>query len=402
MSNAVAGRLDSLRIVVLGYVVRGPLGGMVWSNLHFLMGLRDLGHDVYFLEDSGDLLCYDPARNVSDRDPSYGLEFARQVFGRIGFADRWAYHDAFTSRWFGPCAETIKDICKNSDVLLNLCNVNPLRDWVMEIPVRVYVDEDPAFTQVRHLRSAQRADESSKHTAFFSFGENLGSPNCKVPDDGFPWKPTRQPLVLDAVQTSGGPVSGPFTTIMLWESYRSLEYQDSSYGMKSVSFQDYVDLPQSASADLELAISGPGVPRDKLRAKGWRLVDGRQPTVDPWAYQDYIRGSRAEFSVAKHGYVVSHSGWFSERSVTYLASGRPVLVQDTGFTDWLPTGEGVLAFCNPSEALAGIADINRRYEHHCRQARSIAEEYFDSRKVLTSLLERAKHNSCVQPRRAAL
>jgi hypothetical protein len=179
---------------------------------------------------------------------------------------------------------------------------------------------------------------------------------------------------------------------MLWESYPAREYGGVRYGMKSDSFAPYLDLPRRAGRVFELAVGSPSAPRDLLRASGWLVRDPREPTRDPWTYQRYVESSKAEFAVAKHGYVASGSGWFSERSVTYLASGRPVLLQDTGFSRWLPTGTGLVAFGTPEEALAGIADIDRRYAVHCRAAREIAEEYFDARTVLPELLESAMGN----------
>lgn len=393
------GSSSRLRIIVLGYIVRGPLGGMVWSNLQYLMGLARLGHDVYFVEDSEDYpACYDPVRDVVDTDPSYGLGFAARELERIGLADRWAYWDAHTSRWLGPCADRILEICASADLLLNLCGVNPVRPWLGGIPVRLLVDEDPAFTQIRHLTDPGARDRALQHTVFLSFAENLGTGRCAIPDDGFPWLPTRQPVVLDALAVTPAPRDGKFTTVMQWQSYPAREHAGIRYGMKSDAFMPYLTLPQRAGRIIELALGGPGAPRDLLRANGWLVRDSREPTTDVPTYLRYIEQSRAEWSVAKHGYVVSRSGWFSERSVTYLASGRPVLIQDTGFSDWLPTGAGVVPFSSPEEALGGIEVINSRYEFHCKAARAIAEEHFDSRGVLSRLVEAAM-SACAHPGR---
>lgn len=381
---------ESLRIVVLGYVVRGPLGGMVWSNLQYVTGLARLGHDVFFVEDSDDFAsCYDPVRDVMDTDPNYGLAFAGRAFERFGLDGRWAYWDAHTQRWLGTCADRILGICATADLVLDLCGVNPLRPWLMGIPARVLVDEDPAFTQIRHLTDPAMRARALRHTAFFAFGENIGRPGCAIPDDGLPWQPTRQPVVLDTLPVTPGPAHGKFTTIMLWDSYPSHTYDGVRYGMKSDSFMRYLDLPARAGRVFELAVGSATAPRSLLRRKGWAVRDSRRPTRDVETYHRYIQRSKAEWSVAKHGYVVSGSGWFSERSVAYMTCGRPVLIQDTGFSDWLPTGSGVIPFTTPEEALAGVEEIHARYAHHCRAARAIAEEYFDARKVLPRLIERA-------------
>jgi hypothetical protein len=381
---------QQLRIVVLSYVIRGPLGGRTWSKLHYLMGLSRLGHEVFYVEDSDDYpSCYDPVRDVVGCDATYGLRFAEDNFGRIGMGGRWAYYDAHQTRWLGPCADHILDICASADVVINLCGINPLRPWLLEIPARIYIDQDPAFTQIRHLTSEAAREFARQHTAFFSFGETFGKPQSSIPDDGFPWQPTRQPVLIDAVRFTPGPPNGTLTTVMLWDSYPSREYNGIHYGMKSDSFAPYMDLPTRSDESFELAIGSPTTPRERLRRHGWALRDSREPTRDPRSYQDYISQSKAEFSVAKHGYVISHSGWFSERSLAYLASGRPVLTQETGFSDWLDVDAGVLPFTKPIEVLDQLTRLNARYEVHCRAAREVAASYFNAQEVLSRLLENA-------------
>jgi hypothetical protein len=384
--------VSRLRIIVLGLIVRYPLGGHTWQPLQYVMGLARLGHDVYFVEDSGDhALCYNPLTYTTDTDATYGLQFATRTFDEVGLGDRWTYYDAPTSRWLGPCADRMSDVCNSADLLLNLSGVNSLRPWLMQIPARAFIDTDPVFTQIHHLDDSAVRDLALQHTSFLSFGENFGSPQSTIPDDGLPWQPTRQPIVLDAWSATPGPAQGKFTTVMQWSSYPALEYNGMRYGMKSDSFVPYADLPERVGHILELAVAGvPEAPPALLQGKGWELRDPRESTNEPWAYQRYIRDSKAEFSVAKHGYVVCRSGWFSgERSACYLASGRPVVTQETGFSDWLQSAGGVIPFSTPKEAIAGIEEINNRYEFHCQAARAIAEEYFDARQVLTDLLERS-------------
>ena len=379
-----------LRIVVLGYVVRCPLGGMAWHHLQYVLGLKRLGHDVYFLEDSDDYTsCYNPQRDVMDTDPSYGVDFAKRVFSRIDLGERWAYYDAHTSRWFGPLADTAVSICQSADVVINVSGVNPLRDWTAAIPVRALVDTDPVFTQIRHLTDPIAMHRASHHNVFFSFGENIGKPDCTVPDDGICWQPTRQPVVLDAWPIAPPNPQGAFTTVMQWQSYPAREFNGCRYGMKADSFAPYMALPSKTTETLELALGNRDAPREVLTEKGWRLIDPRQPTDDPWTFRNYIHQSKAEFSVAKHGYVASRCGWFSERTTSYLASGRPALVQDTGFTEWLETGAGLLAYSSPDEASDQLATICSDLSQHCRCAREIAEEVFPHDRVLTHLLDRA-------------
>jgi hypothetical protein len=186
-----------------------------------------------------------------------------------------------------------------------------------------------------------------------------------------------------------GSNDGNFTTVMQWDRYKAREHDGIHYGMKSRSFEPYMDLPCCGNFKLEIALVSKSVPRERLQSSGWLLCDLLEVTRDLWTYQRYIQKSKAEFSVAKQGYVLTHSGWFSERSANYLASGRPVLVQETGFSDWMATGTGVIAFNNPDEAVAGLEQISRSYASNSEAAQALAREYFDSTKVLTSLIERA-------------
>ena len=377
-----------MNIIVLGYLVRGPVGGLAWHHLQYVIGLKKLGHNVCFFEESDDYpSCFDPARNVTDTNPAYGLDFADKAFKRFGLGERWVYHDAHTGRWLGPLAGRWTAVCNAAELLLNISGVNPLRPWFQDIAERVLIDTDPVFTQVRHLSEQSELERAGEHTAFFSFGENIASGRCSIPSDGFPWQPTRQPVVLEAWPVTEAPANGHFTTVMQWDSYRQARYRGKHYGMKSASFSPYMDLPAHTDASLELCLGNPTAPRDQLRRNGWLLSDPMVITRDPWSYQHYIQSSRAEFSIAKQGYVISRSGWFSERSANYLASGRPVVTQETGFSDWLKTGSGILAFNNPGEAADCLADVSRHYRHHAAAARDVAAQYFDHRSVLTNLLE---------------
>ena len=379
-----------LRIIVLGYVVRGPLGGIAWHYLQYVAGLARLGHEVFFFEDSDDYpSCYDPVRNVTDANPAYGLAFAADAFTRLGLGARWVYYDGHRGSWLGPAASVALQVCAGADVVLNLSGVNPLRSWMECVPVRALVDTDPVFTQVRHLTNPAARARAAAHTVFLSFGANIGQSGCTVPADGFPWQPTRQPIVMDAWTCAPGPATGPLSTVMQWDSYPSVEHEGTYYGVKSSSFLPFADIPALCGDRFELALGCPSRVRDDLTTRGWTVLDPRGPTRDPWTYQDYIARSKAEFSVAKQAYVVTRSGWFSERSAAYLASGRPVVVQETGFSRWLEPDAGVLAFSSPEEAVSQLESLNRSYDHHCRAARTVAGDHFGSTHVLGHLLDAA-------------
>lgn len=378
-----------LRIVVLGYVVRGPVGGLAWHYLQYAAGLDRLGHEVLFVEDSDDYpSCYDPNTDAPGTDPTYGLNFAAHAFGAVGLEAHWAYYDAHTRTWMGPRADDASMFCRSADVLLNVSALNQLRPWTEVIPQRVLIDTDPAFTQIRNLHSEQARTRAARHTSFFSFGECFGQPGCTIPDDGFPWQPTRQPVLLDAWPVTPGRPRAAFTTVMQWNSYAVHTHDGRRFGMKSDSFELIEDLPRRSGERFVLAVGSPNIPKQRLREAGWRLAGALSVSDTIEKYQAFLQDSKAEFSVAKHGYVVSRSGWFSERSAAYLASARPTVLQDTGFTRWLETDRGVLSFSTLDEALAGIEETAANYASHCRAAREVASAYFDSRTVLADLLDR--------------
>src|SRR5260221_10172415 len=204
-----------LRVVVMGYIVRGPIGGLAWHHLQYVLGLARLGPDVLFVEDSDDYpSCYDPSRHVVDCDPSYGLRFAAGAFERVGLGEAWSYYDAHTRRWLGPARGDAEAFCRSADFVLNVSAVNPLRDWTIEVPARVLVDTDPVFTQVKHLTDDKARSRALDHNAHFTFAENVSRGTAKLPDDGFEWRPTRQPVVLDMWPMTIAPSHAPFTTVM--------------------------------------------------------------------------------------------------------------------------------------------------------------------------------------------
>lgn len=382
--------MSGATVVVMGYVVRGPLGGMAWSDLQYVASLRAAGHRVIYVEDSDDYeSCYDPRSDETTADPAYGLSFAAEALADVGVGEAWCYYDAHRNAWHGPLAARGPRAFEGADVLLNLAGVNPLREWALGVPVRVLVDQDPAFTQVRNLTDPGRAAFTRAHNAWATFAASAGLPGCALPDDGIAWEPTRQPVLVDRFRAERGPGAGSFTSVMQWASYPGVELGGTRYGMKSDSFEDLIDLPERTRERLELAVGAPGPVRARLEAAGWATRDPRPVTRTPAAYEAYIRASKGELGVAKHGYVVSHSGWFSERSLAYMAQARPVVLQDTGFSQWLPTGDGVLAFTSVDEAAAALDDVARDYTRHCSAARAVAAEHFDGRRVVGRLLDRA-------------
>lgn len=384
----------ALRIIVTGLIGQHPLGGVTWDYVQYPVGLSRLGHDVWYLEDSGEWP-YDVSgrggRASEVYDCSANVSRVAEVMQRFGMSDRWMYRCPIGSEWFGVDEERRRDVIASADILLNISGTL-VRPWNYRSVRRlVYVDTDPVFTQIKLVsggRPFQR--RTASHDMHFSFGECL---NPSLPDGGFEWRPTRQPVLLD--QWDPATPSGPsYTTIMNWASYAAVKYDGITYGQKNVEFRRFIDLPRRLpEVEFEVAVkpterrNKPTAPIDRLRQHGWNVVDPLMRCGDLDSYRSYIESSRAEWSVAKNGYVVGRPGWFSCRSACYLAAGRPVVVQDTGFTPVIPVGRGVLTFASLDEAVRAVADIESDYEAHRSAARSIAETYFDAGAVLTSLVD---------------
>jgi hypothetical protein len=374
----------SLRILCSGYLIRYPLGGFSWHHLQYLLGLQRMGHKVTYVEHYGWAnSCYDPIANQQTADPEYGLGYFKQMTRSHGFKGNFCYL-AEDGTSHGMKRTDLADACTECDVYFNLSNMN----WLPEFELcrrRILIDTDPVFTQT----GFGMGGPFSRYQALFTYGENVHKPRSSMPTGGHHWQATRQPVVLPEWKVEPGNPAAAFTTIMNWASYPEREHEGQVYGQKDREFPPYYDLPRESGMPMEIAIGGPPKVLDQLTQGDWALTDPREATRTPEVFGDYIRASRGEFSVAKHGYVSTRCGWFSDRSCCYLASGRPVILQDTGFSDVLPCGEGLLAFANLEEAKASMRSVSERYEKHCRASRKLAEEYFDSDKVLRSLLERS-------------
>jgi hypothetical protein len=348
----------------------------------YLLGLRALGHEVFYLEDTGECV-YDPELNVRSLDPGYGTALIQSVLEPHGLGESWAFVN-YDGAYHGRSAAEVRRWCADADLFLNLSGGSWFwRDEYRTIPHRAFIDSDPGFTQLAIAKAVPwYVDFFRGFDRLFTFGANIGTPASPVPTGEFTWRPTWQPVTLGEWCTEEPPAHDRFTTVMTWqtESFRDVG------GDKDQEFMAYLDLPARTAQPFLLAVNGPST---LLQGNGWDTVEAMAISRTPGEYRDFIRGSRAEFGVAKHTYVATRSGWFSDRTECYLAAGRPALVQDTGWSAHLPEGEGLLAFSNLDEALAGIDRLNAAYERHARSAREIAREHFDAERVLTRLLEEA-------------
>jgi hypothetical protein len=374
-----------MHLVCAVHLIRHPVGGHSWHHLQYLVGFMRLGHRVTLFEDWGwPDSCYDVARNVMTPDPTYGIDYTLNLLRPHGLENDWCYL-AQDGTAHGMTREALAARLRECDAYFNLSGVNyiPETDAARR---RVLVDTDPVFTQIGgHGFKVPFSD----YTARFTYGENVGRSGCTMPTAGVSWLPTRQPVVLDLWPVTPGDAGRPVTTVINWAAYGDRTHEGRIYGQKDREFEPFFTLPNDMSARAEIAVNGPPPIKDRLAAGGWQTLDPRDVTRDPFAYQRFIAGSKAEFCVAKHGYVATRSGWFSDRTTAYLASGRPAVVQDTGFSDFLPTGRGLLSFRTPDEARAALRSLDDDYASHCAAARAVAGSQFDSRKVLEALLTRA-------------
>ena len=379
--------MSKCRIIVTGLIAQYPLGGVTWDYIQYVLGLKLLGHDVYYFEDTGQWP-YNPVEKGVGENCVFNVNFLADVMKRFGLENKWAYKFPWKSQWYGLSELRRKEIVRSSDLLINVSGTLANPELYREIPYLVYIDSDPVFTQVKLAKGLLELDKIiGMHDFHFSFGESLSE---RVPDTKYDWYPTRQPIVLSEWDPAPA-VDGSYTTVMNWTSYKPLEYDGRTFAQKDVEFERFMKLPERVpEVTMEIAVNAGKTrrtPRELLAHRGWQLVDPDIVCPDFESYRSYIQGSKAEWSVAKNGYVEGLAGWFSCRSACYLAAGKPVIVQDTGFDKAIPVGKGLLSFANIDQAVSAIEEVEKNYLSHSIMARSIAEQYFDSRVVLTKLLD---------------
>lgn len=381
------------RIVVLGMMSRIPVAGVVWQTLHYLVGLERLGYETYYVEAHARTPTV-LMRAETDDASALAAAFIAGVCRQFGFDDRWAFHALHDNgRVYGLGERRLDDLYRSSELLLNLHGGTLPRPEHVATDRLVYIETDPVEVQVQLTERRQDTiDFLEPHRAFFSFGENLGADDCRLPQwSGFEFSPTRQPVVIDFWDRVDAVPRAHYTTVGNWrQAWRDISIDGERYTWsKHSEFLKIVDLPQRAGHRFELALAGvDDESRALLERNGWRLRDAHAVSADPDSYREYVAGSRGELTVAKDQNVRLRTGWFSDRSATYLAAGRPVVTQDTGFASVLPTGEGLFAFSTLDDAAAAIESIEADYERHSRAAASIAREYFDAQVVLGSMLDR--------------
>lgn len=382
------------RVVVTAYVTCYPVGGFVSWVLQWVLGLHRQGCDVFFVEKAGSWPkpCVDLRTLQNSDDCTHGVALFRDLLSRHGLGDRYCFVDG-QGEYFGLSRPEIEEVFSTTDVLLDMGG-SPFLDladtWMDEarnVPLRVLIDSEPGYTQIKMAQRAASGAPLHDYNRFYSVGLNLSTGRSSAPLLGHEWKGIVDPVLPDLFPVLASSASAPYTTVMNWESHATVTYEGITYGQKNIEFEKFMHLPKLTSAALEVAATGERLPADRLKAVGWRVRDSYSISSSFDDFRTYIAQSRGEFAVCKNVFVATNSGFFSDRSAVYLASGRPVIMQDTGFSAHLPCGEGLFAVKSPEEAAEAIAVVEGDYARHSAAARAIALEFLDTRVVFKRLLE---------------
>jgi hypothetical protein len=374
------------RIVLGSYMVRYPLGGMMSWVLQYIVGFQRLGHDIWFVEKAGyPNSCFDPVRNVMSDDCRYGTAVLNALLSRFDLQDRWCFVDD-SGEYHGVSRQRIEDVLASADVFVDMGTHGSWLEQAAGAGLRVLVDGEPGMTQMKMQNLLDTGETLPEYDCYYTTGRNIGTEGSSAPAAGRDWRPIFHPVVCDLFPVTPPPPGAAFTTVMNWQSYEPVNYRGRSYGHKDLEFERFIELPARTSARFEAAISGKTLPLDRLTAHGWTTRDAHDVSISFDAFREYIATSRGEFSVCKNGYVATNSGWFSDRSAAYLASGRPVVQQETGFSAHLPCGEGLFAVRDAGDAAAAIDTIEGDYARHSKRAREIASECLDAEAVLGGFL----------------
>jgi len=374
------------RIFLGSYAVQFPVGGYLSWVLQWLVGLRDLGHEVWYVERSlGPGSCFDLSTGQMGDDPSFGTAALHGLLSRHGLGDRWCFVDEAGGA-HGIDRDTLDQALRSADLFIDMGTHGTLEQESRQAAKRIRVDGEPGFTQFRLVQQQGAGAPLPDYDAHFTVGLNIGRPGCEVPTAGLEWHHLVFPVSTRLFPVVEPPPDAPFTTVMSWQAHEPLVHEGRVYGNKDVEFTKFIDLPRRVSTPMEIAVSGQGLPRVALDRARWRVRDAHAMTSTFDRFLKYLQASQGEFSVCKQGFVTTNSGWVGDRAGAYLASGRPVVMQDTGFSRRLPTGSGLFAVDSIDDAVMAIETILSDPSAHRSRARSIAEEYFEATAVLSRLL----------------
>lgn len=407
--NSPSGKL---RIIVGGMVGQFPLGGVAWDYFHYVLALAELGHDVVYHEDTRNWP-HDPvAGGYQTAGAPYTTRFIREFFQRHApqLADRWHYvlggeehHGMTESAW--------RDFAASADVFLNVSGACQVPEGLPGRCVKVFMDTDPGYNQIRmnelpawdKSASNWRTQTETLYDRHLTYAENLYAPDCKIPRLGINWLPTRCVVTLapwNQLRQRPPAPDALFTTVMTFAWFNGpLVHEGVEYGTKSVEYERFKTLPRHVPGGrLALAIAGQYAPLDQIRADGWKVIDANAVTLTAERYVDFIGRSAGEWSIAKNVYAATNSGWFSCRTACYLAAGRPAVVQDTAWSRYVPSGEGVIAFSTMEDAIDGLNRVMSDPARHQAAAYEIAREYLAPDRVIPPMLEAIFSAKDVSPR----
>jgi len=374
------------RIVLGSYMVRYPLGGMMSWVLQYLVGFHRLGHEIYLFEKAGwENACFDPVNGQMTDDCTYGAGIVDDLLRQFGLIDGWCFVDS-AGNYHGIGKTKATGILETADLFIDMGTHGSWEGEWGRCGLRVLIDGEPGFTQMKMENRQATGDRLPEYDHYFTTGRSIGTSLSDAPLAGRKWTPIFHPVCTEILDPVGSASDAPFTSVMNWQSYEPIHYRGDLYGHKDVEFEKFLDLPQHTSARLEQAVTGREIPTSRLENAGWTLRDAQEVTMSYDSFIDYLSVSRGEFGVCKSGYVRLKTGWFSDRSAAYLALGKPVVLQETGFSNHLPCGEGLFAVNTVEEAAAAIDDIQSDYGRHARRARELAVEFLDSRVVLKEFL----------------
>ena len=380
---------DMARIVIGSCMVRCPLGGLLSYGLQFLKGFDLLGHDVFYFEKAyyADA-CYDPIKNVLSDDCTTGIGLVQELFEAHGLSDRWAFID-HSGKCFGLKQQALKEVFRTADIFFDMGSFGSgfWAEEAADVPVRVLYEGEPGYTQIQMEKRMRSGEQVHEYDHYYTVGSQIGTPASSAPDGGQQWRHLWAVVATELFTVAPPPRNAPFTTVMTWQSHKPLEFEGKTYfGQKDIEFEHFIGLPQHVDVPMELRVSGSEVPLQRLIDNGWHIHNPDLITQSLKDYYAYICSSVGEFSVSKSVFVKTESGWLGDRSGNYLASGRPVVIQDTGFSNHLPCGEGLFAVNNEAEAADAIEQVMADYARHSRAARHIAEDYLDARRCLNRFL----------------
>jgi hypothetical protein len=389
--------MNRKKIVVMGFMGSMPIAGVIWQHIHYVVGLQRLGHDVYYVEDSA-RLPYNPETFEVNNEFDYAAQVLDCLSREFGFKNRWGFCARYLPR--NPTAglplKRIRQLYRDADAILNICGTQEFNDDLLVSDRILYIESDPGVEQIKIDKGVKSTvDYLRRHRALFTFGENIGTKSFPVPMHGLKWLPTRQPVVTDLWKTNRAPArAAVFTSVANWSTsgLKDITWRGEKYlWSKSREFLRFVAAPKKSGEPFELATNIDNVKTQRrFLQNGWRLRCPLQMSVDYWRYRDYVRHSKGEFTVAKDQYVRLNTGWFSDRSACYLAAGRPVVTQETGFTKTYGGKLGLLSFRSLDEIVDAVKMINADYAKHSRAARAIGREFFEAEKVVKSILDRAE------------